>query len=70
MKALGIILIVLGILMVVFTGFNFTKEKNVANIGPIEVNKEENHHVGWPTYAGGIVALVGLGVLVVGAKKK
>ncbi len=69
MKVLGIILIAVGILMMVFTGINFQKKENVAKIGPLEINKKENKHVGWPVYAGGLVAIVGIGVTIAGWKK-
>ncbi|PQJ12775.1 hypothetical protein CJD36_003230 [Flavipsychrobacter stenotrophus] len=69
MRVTGIILIVMGILLMVFSGINFKTEKKVADIGPIEINKEENNHIGWPTYAGGIVLIAGVVVLVAGRKK-
>ena len=70
MRVLGIILIVVGVIMMVVNGFNVQTEKNVIDAGPIQVNKKENKHVGWPTYAGGIVAVVGLGLVIAGGKKK
>ena len=69
MRVLGIILIVVGILMMVFTGINFQKKENVAKIGPLEINKKENKHVGWPVYAGAIVVAGGIIALVAGRKK-
>ena len=69
MKTLGIVLIVVGIAMILIRGFSVVTEKEVVDLGPLEVNKKENKWVGWPTYAGGIVALVGV-VLVVSDKKK
>jgi len=69
MRALGIILIIVGILMMIFTGINFQKKENVAKIGPLEINKKENKHVGWPTYIGGIVIVAGVVALVAGRKK-
>lgn len=68
MKTFGIILIVVGIAMAVIRGFSVQTEKNVANIGPVEINKKENKWIGWPTYAGAVIAIVGL-VLVVSNKK-
>jgi uncharacterized membrane protein HdeD (DUF308 family) len=68
MKIFGIILIAAGILMLVFRGFNFTQEKNVVDIGPIEINKKENKTVAWPMYAG-VIALVGGVALIVFDKK-
>lgn len=69
MKILGIILIVAGIAMVLIRGFSVQTEKKVLDVGPVEVNKKENKWVGWPTYAGGIVAVVGV-VLLVSANKR
>ena len=69
MKILGIILIIAGLAMVIIRGFSVQTEKKVLDVGPVEVNKKENKWVGWPTYAGGIVAVVGV-VLVLSGNKK
>lgn len=69
MKTFGIILIIAGIAMVLIRGFSVTTEKEVVDLGPLEINKKENKWVGWPTYAGAIVAIVGV-VLVVTDKKR
>lgn len=69
MRALGILLLVVGLAMLAFTGFNFKTEKKVLDVGPLEVNKEESHHVGWPVWAGGLAAAAGLVILVAGRKK-
>ena len=55
--------------MIIIRGFSVKTEKKVADIGPLEINKTENNWIGWPTYAGGIVAVVGV-VLLVGGKKR
>ncbi|WP_298741793.1 hypothetical protein [uncultured Chitinophaga sp.] len=69
MKVLGIILIIAGLAMVIIRGFSVQTEKKVLDVGPVEVNKKENKWVGWPTYAGGIVAVVGV-VLVLSGNKR
>ena len=69
MKTLGIILIIVGIAMIIFREVRFTKTEEVADLGPIEVNKKEQKRVAWPTYAGITVALVGAIVLVAARKK-
>ena len=69
MRTTGIILIIVGILMFVFSEINFTTEKKVVDVGPIEVNKKENKSIGWPVYAGGVVALLGVVLVVAGSKK-
>jgi len=69
MRIAGIILIVAGILMFIFNGINFTTEKKVVDLGPVEINKKEKKSVGWPVYAGAIVTLAGVLVLVADNKK-
>lgn len=69
MRVLGIILIVAGVLMLIFRSFNFTQEKKVVDIGPLEINKKENKRVEWPLYAGGIAVAAGIIVMVAGKKK-
>lgn len=69
MKVVAIILIVAGILMLIFRGFSFTQEKKVADIGPLEINKNEKKSVGWPMYAGGVALAAGIIMLVADKKK-
>jgi len=69
MKTAGWVLLVIGIVMIIIKGFSVPVEKKVIDVGPIEVNKTENKWIGWPTYAGGILAVLGV-VLVVAGKKK
>lgn len=69
MRVTGIVLLIVGIIMMAVSGFNFTTEKKVLDIGPLEVNKEENHRVGWPVWAGGIAAAAGIVLIFAGRKK-
>lgn len=69
MKAAGWILIVIGIVMILVKGFSVPVEKKVVDLGPVEINKTENKWIGWPTYAGGLLAVIGV-VLVVADRKK
>ncbi|WP_207512473.1 hypothetical protein [Longitalea luteola] len=69
MKVLGIILIVLGIAMIIIRQVNVTTEKEVADLGPIELNKKEKKQVAWPTYAGIGVAAIGAVVLMAASRK-
>lgn len=70
MKALAIILIIAGIAMVIVRGFSVQTEKKVLDVGPLEVNKTENKWIGWPTYAGGLVAIIGVVLLVSSNRKR
>jgi uncharacterized membrane protein YdcZ (DUF606 family) len=63
-KGIGIALIVIGILMTIYTGFNYVTTEKVVDIGPIKINKENNHPVQWTPVIGVIILVVG-GFLVV-----
>lgn len=69
MKTFGIILIVVGILMLVFKGFNFEKEKSLVEIGDLEITTTEKENVSWSTYAGGGVLIIGAVITVIGFRK-
>lgn len=69
MKILGIILLVVGGLMTVFTGFNIITKKEVVDIGPIEINKEEKTPVYWSPVTGGVLVVAGIVVLLVARRK-
>jgi hypothetical protein len=55
--------------MIVIRGFNVPVKKNVVDIGPLEINRTENKWIGWPTYVGGFMAVVGV-ILVVSDRKR
>ena len=56
--------------MLVTRGFDFKKKEKVAELGPVEINKEETKHVGWSTYVSGAVIIAGIVLVVVDRKKK
>jgi uncharacterized membrane protein YidH (DUF202 family) len=68
MRTLGIVLIGLGILMMIYTGFNYVTKENVVDLGPIQINAEKNHPVQWSPVVG-LVLIVG-GIVVVAVDKK
>ena len=68
MKVVGWILIAIGIVMIIVKGVSIPEKKNIIDAGPIQVSKTENHWYGWPTYVGGVLAIVGV-ALVASAKK-
>jgi len=67
-KALGIILIVLGICGLAWGGFTYTTNEKVVDIGPIHATREKTHNVPLPPILGA-VALVGGIVLLVAGKR-
>jgi hypothetical protein len=68
-KILGTILLIIGIVMVIWTGFSFTRREKVVDAGPLHISADKEHTVNWPPYAGGILALAGIVLLVLPEKK-
>lgn len=66
-KTIGIALIVIGIVMTVYTGFNYVTTEKVVDIGPIEINAEKNHPVQWTPIIG-VLIIVG-GIIIIGRGK-
>ena len=64
MKAIGVVVLVIGILMTVFTGFNLVTKKEVVDVGPLEINKEEKTPIYWSPITGGVVIVAGIGIMV------
>ena len=62
-------MLALGILMTVFTGFNIITKKEVVDVGPIEINKEEKTPIYWSPVTGGILIVAGIVILVIGQKR-
>lgn len=63
-KTLGIILLVAGIVMLIWTGFSYTQREKVVDAGPVHISADKQKTVSWPPYAGGILALAGAVLLV------
>ncbi len=54
--------------MMIFTQVDFTTTKKVVDAGPIQIDKKENHSIGWPVYAGGVAVIGGIACLFAGRK--
>jgi hypothetical protein len=68
MKAIGVVLIVIGIIALIYGGFTYTTQKKVLDVGPIQATKSENHTVPLPPILGAL-ALIGGVVLLVTDKR-
>ena len=68
-KTIGIVLIVVGIAMLIWTGFTYTKKEKVIDAGPIQVSADREKSVNWPPYLGGILLVGGI-VIVATSKNK
>ena len=69
MRTFGMVLVALGIIMMIITGFNLVTKKKVADVGPIEINKEESHPVAWSPIVGAALLIGGIVVIATDKKK-
>jgi len=68
MKNLGILVIIIGALMIAYTGFTFITKEKVVDAGPIQIIKDEKHPVQWSPIVG-VILVIG-GVAMVAMNKK
>jgi uncharacterized membrane protein len=67
-KTIGILLIVIGAAMLIWTGFTYTKKEKIIDAGPIQVSADREKTVNWPPYLGGLLVIGGI-VIVATSKK-
>jgi uncharacterized membrane protein len=62
---LGLILIVVGVILLAYGGYtSFTTKENVAKLGPVEINKNQEHPVPIGPIVGGVCIVGGIIILV------
>jgi uncharacterized membrane protein len=66
---LGVILVVIGLALVAYGGYAvFTTKENVAKLGPLEINKQEEHPFPIGPILGGVCIVGGVILLVSGRR--
>lgn len=68
-KTIGIILVIVGAIMLVWTGFSFTRKEKVVDIGSLEISADKKEQVNWPPYVGGVILVAGVVLLLVPRKR-
>lgn len=66
----GVVLLVLGLLILAFGGFSFTREEEVLDVGPIEATAERRETVPISPILGGIALASGLLLIAAGARRR
>ena len=59
MKIAGIVILILGILLTVFTAVQFFTREKVADLGLIEITKQNPHNISWSPILGIAVMVIG-----------
>ena len=68
LRVLGILLLVLGLVALLYSGITYTKREKVVDLGPIQVDKETTKRIPLPPIIGAL-ALVGGVVLVMSGRR-
>jgi drug/metabolite transporter (DMT)-like permease len=67
---LGILLIVAGALVLAYQGINYTRQKDVLDVGSVHVTSETHERIPLPPVLGGLALVGGVALLVIGARSK
>lgn len=69
MKALALVLIVLGALAIAYQGFTYVTRDKVVDIGPLEVTAEKQKTVFLPPVLGAVVLFSGVALLLTSSRR-
>ena len=67
-KTIALVMIILGVVMLIWTGFTYTKKEKVIDAGPIQISADKEKSVNWPPYIGGIILVAGVVILITSKK--
>ena len=67
---LGILFIVLGALALVYQGINYTRQKQVLDVGSVHLTAETHQRIPLPPIVGGLALVGGVVLVVMGASNK
>lgn len=68
MRAVGVLLLILGILALGYQGFTYVTRDKVVDLGPVEVTKEKTKTVYLPPILGIVALAAGIAILVSGSR--
>jgi len=70
MKITGIVLLLIGLVLTVFTAFKFFTKEKVVDLGAVEITRNEPHNVSWSPVIGIVVMVAGGIAFWQGSKSK
>lgn len=68
-KTIGIVIAIIGILMMIYTGFSYVTTEKVVDLGPMQMSMEKDNPVQWSPIVGAVLLVGGI-VLVATSRKK
>ncbi len=70
MRTAGAILIVVGLFGFIVDNVSFTTEEQVVDVGPVEIERQNERSIPITPVAAGGAILIGAGLVVVGTRRK
>jgi hypothetical protein len=58
-KIIGLVIVVIGLLMTLYTGFTYVTREKIVDIGSVEITTDKDHTANWSPY-------IGIGIMVIG----
>jgi hypothetical protein len=70
MRAIGVILIILGVIGFAIGGISFTRREKVADLGPIDVTRTERSRIPITPIAAGVAVVAGIALVFAGRGRR
>jgi len=68
-KRISLIIIIIGLVMTLYTGFNYVTKEKLVDIGEVHITADENHSAVWSPFVGIGIIVIG-GIVYLSSKKK
>jgi hypothetical protein len=69
MKKAGVVLLAIGLLITLITGFSYFTREKVVDMGELQISANKKHHISWSPFVGIGVMVVGAAMALLGSKK-
>lgn len=70
MRKAGVIILVIGLIITIITGFNYVTKEPILEIGDLEISTERTHSTDWSPLAGVAVMVIGGAAYLFGGKER
>jgi len=58
-KTIGLVIVVIGLIMTLYTGFTYVTREKIVDIGNVEISADKDHTATWSPF-------IGIGIMVIG----
>jgi hypothetical protein len=69
MKKAGLVILAIGLIITLITGFSFVTKEKVVDLGELEISANKRHNLNWSPLVGVGVMAVGVVLVLLGPKK-